>query len=316
MRFRTSISTRHEEIVQDLSYSWDGSRLATAGGDSTIKVFDQSETGEWVLSASWKAHSASVWKLAWAHPEFGQVLASCSFDNTVCIWEQDGTAEEGGRSVWSKRATLVDSRESVSDCRFAPRNQGLRLAACSAGGTVRLYEAPDVVNLSVWTLVDQIEAKSNGGNAISWNPSRFSPPMLATCGAAHDAQIWQFDEGYRRWHVAGTLPGHTAEIHDVAWGPNMGRRHEVVATACKDGHVRLFKVVINLDAGTTDTSLVAELFHRDLCEVWRVQWNVTGTVLASSGDDGTVRLWKRSPLVDEWRPFLQITSDDAEPARE
>ena len=27
-------------------------------------------------------------------------------------------------------------------------------------------------------------------------------------------------------------------------------------------------------------------------QVWRVAWNATGTVLASSGDDGHVRLWK------------------------
>ena len=27
-------------------------------------------------------------------------------------------------------------------------------------------------------------------------------------------------------------------------------------------------------------------------QVWRVRWNVTGTVLASSGDDGCVRLWR------------------------
>ncbi len=30
-----------------------------------------------------------------------------------------------------------------------------------------------------------------------------------------------------------------------------------------------------------------------LClQVWRLSWNVTGTILASSGDDGCVKLWK------------------------
>lgn len=35
-----------------------------------------------------QAHSASVWKVTWAHPEFGSVLATCSFDRTAAIWEE------------------------------------------------------------------------------------------------------------------------------------------------------------------------------------------------------------------------------------
>ena len=33
-------------------------------------------------------HNGSIWKLSWAHPEFGQVLASCGFDGQVFIWEE------------------------------------------------------------------------------------------------------------------------------------------------------------------------------------------------------------------------------------
>lgn len=40
------------------------------------------------MTASWKAHSGSVWKVTWAHPEFGQVIATCSFDRTAAIWEE------------------------------------------------------------------------------------------------------------------------------------------------------------------------------------------------------------------------------------
>lgn len=28
------------------------------------------------------------------------------------------------------------------------------------------------------------------------------------------------------------------------------------------------------------------------CTVWRTAWNVTGTMLATTGDDGYVRMWK------------------------
>lgn len=33
-------------------------------------------------------------------------------------------------------------------------------------------------------------------------------------------------------------------------------------------------------------------FEEYTSKVWRVCWNVTGTILASSGEDGCVKLWK------------------------
>ena len=38
-----------------------------------VKVWDQDDAGDWTCSASWKSHYGSVWKVNWAHPEFGQV---------------------------------------------------------------------------------------------------------------------------------------------------------------------------------------------------------------------------------------------------
>lgn len=37
-----------------------------------------------------QSHGGPVWKVVWAHPEFGQILATCSFDRSVIIWEETG----------------------------------------------------------------------------------------------------------------------------------------------------------------------------------------------------------------------------------
>ncbi len=29
-------------------------------------------------------------RVTWAHPEFGEVLATCSFDRTTAVWEEQG----------------------------------------------------------------------------------------------------------------------------------------------------------------------------------------------------------------------------------
>ena len=45
---------------------------------------------EWRCSAEIKAHCGSVNKVAWAHPEFGQMIASCSADRFVNIYHELG----------------------------------------------------------------------------------------------------------------------------------------------------------------------------------------------------------------------------------
>ena len=156
-----------------------GKRLATCSSDRSIKIWSRNEQGVFDVVGSCaeipEAHQGSVWKLAWAHPEFGQVLASCSFDNTVKIWEeQDGAssnADGGGSSTlpWVMRYKCVDSRVSVNDIKFAPQHLGLKLATVSDDGYVRIYEADDVMNLTHWQMQDSFEAFKDGVTCLSWN---------------------------------------------------------------------------------------------------------------------------------------------------
>lgn len=86
-----------------------------------------------------KAHQGSVWKLSWAHPEFGQIIATCSFDRTVSIWEeQNAPHAPSSADSWRNHAQLVDSRESIHDVQFAPRHLGLRLVRIIPPTSVKL----------------------------------------------------------------------------------------------------------------------------------------------------------------------------------
>uniref|UniRef100_A0A663LUK6 SEH1 like nucleoporin n=1 Tax=Athene cunicularia TaxID=194338 RepID=A0A663LUK6_ATHCN len=263
----------------------------------------------------WKTtHSGSVWRVTWAHPEFGQVLASCSFDRTAAVWEEivgESNDKLRGQSHWVKRTTLVDSRTSVTDVKFAPKHMGLMLATCSADGVVRIYEAPDVMNLSQWSLQHEISCKLSC-SCISWNPSssRAHSPMIAVGSDDNSpnilakVQIYEYNENTRKYAKAEALMTVTDPVHDIAFAPNLGRSFHILAVATKDVRIFTLKPLrkeLSTSGGLTkfEIHIVAQ-FDNHNSQVWRVSWNITGTVLASSGDDGCVRLWKAN-YMDNWK---------------
>lgn len=183
-----------DDIIHDVAYDYYGRRVATCSSDNTIRVFD--EAGSKV--AEWKAHSGTIWRLTWAHPEFGVVLASCSFDRKICIWEDTADAEDvtsPGEPVsrvaaWPRVAEIADARDSVVDVQFAPHHVGVRLASCGADGIVRIHEAPDVLDLGTWELHSQFEAIVPAPDAEgSSNPSLHGAGSLAVGSAAGSAGV-------------------------------------------------------------------------------------------------------------------------------
>lgn len=49
-----------------------------------------------VLSRSHStSHNAPIWQLSWAHPSFGAILASASYDGKVFVWKEKGRAALG-----------------------------------------------------------------------------------------------------------------------------------------------------------------------------------------------------------------------------
>lgn len=208
----------------------------------------------WTVSASWKAHSGSVWRLSWAHPEFGTVLATCSFDRTVSVWEETVSEKPTPTMTpvkrWVRRTNLVDSRTSVTDCKFGPKSQGLVLATCSADGIIRIYEAPDIMNLSQWTLSYDVACKMPL-SCLTWNQSmyRLHSPMIAAGSdevqaiGSSSPRVFLFEyssSGNGKW--AKTESINVADpVHDIAFAPNVGRSYHILAVASKDLYIYSIK---------------------------------------------------------------------------
>jgi len=38
-----------------------------------------------------RRHDGPVWQLAWAHPVYGSVLATCGYDRKVILWKEQDT---------------------------------------------------------------------------------------------------------------------------------------------------------------------------------------------------------------------------------
>lgn len=80
-----TIETQHDDMIHDTQLDYYGKKLATASSDRTVRVFEILGDNQHNLVEALKGHEGPVWKVAWAHPKFGVLLASCSYDSTVII---------------------------------------------------------------------------------------------------------------------------------------------------------------------------------------------------------------------------------------
>ena len=145
-------------------------------------------------------------------------------------------------------------------------------------------------------------------NALgSWNRNRVDVPMLAVGwwrqqGGGEQrvsgVGVWGYSSDQKRWSVVTKLDvetdsrGAVAEVRDVDWAPCMGRSEHRIAAAIGSG-VQVWRLaplsswpdarceaparptVLQMDGGVPLT-------------FWKVGWNLTGTTLAASAENGQV----------------------------
>ena len=266
------------DYVHDVSYNYYGNRLAICTSSQTISIWDLEEGEKWTESGRIdNAHAGPIWRLDWAHPEFGDVIASCSEDRTISVW---AFTTKGG---WKRRATLTDSPHAVTDVQFAPRGFGLKFAACTADGIVRVYEASDPLNLSAWEVEDFNTGEPEGCSALSWCADS---ERIGVVGQSGKLKVF---EKKNRWVlIAETqVTDNGQALKDCAWAPNLCRESDWIATCGDSNTVSVFALK------ESDNSLIrVHSIDAGVSPIWRCAWSITGDILSIAPESGKVQLWR------------------------
>ncbi|EKM74713.1 hypothetical protein AGABI1DRAFT_116784 [Agaricus bisporus var. burnettii JB137-S8] len=324
------IETSHEDMVHDAQLDYYGKRLATCSSDRTVRVFDVVD-GEPQRSSSGhtlKGHTGPVWQVGWAHPKYGNILASCSYDGKVLIWK-DQTPQGG----WIKIGEHSLHTASVNSISWAPHELGAILACASSDGKLSVLTFK---NDGQWD-ADMFNGHAIGCNAVSWAPAvlpgslitpqqtqQGQPPStqiptvkrFASAGCDNLVKIWGYREDSQSWVEEETLEGHTDWVRDVAWAPNIGLPRSYIATASQDKTVLIWTkdsptspwVKTALDPSSDLTSAGGAPPPGKFPDVvWRVSWSLAGNILAVSCGDGKVTLWKEN-LKGNWECVSDMNS--------
>lgn len=195
---------------------------------------------------------------------------------------------------------------------WAPPELGCLLACASSDGNVSVLEFRD----NQWAHVI-FPAHPMGVNAVSWAPAGApgaiarkdggagTPPTrrFVTGGSDNAVKIWDFNAGSQSYENTAVLPqGHSDWVRDVAWSPTLLSK-TYIASASQDKTVKIWT------NSTPDMApgswTLAKTLEFDAV-LWRVSWSLSGNILAVSGGDNKVTLWKED-LKGNWELVREVT---------
>ncbi|CAI6337473.1 unnamed protein product [Periconia digitata] len=365
----------HHDLVLAVDFNYFGTRMVTASSDHRLKVWDKKDDA-WSLVESWKAHDAEIVDVKWNGPFMGEVIGSIGEDGRCKLWQEDVTEVPQSGSRF-KLITNMGSRTNAPFVSLDFKNimQETWLALITRDGLLLIYEPVDQSSLNEWSeLAHRWVCGDNPpgrheevGFKVAFHKEKLPCWTAIMAGldrkslglavaAMNTVTIFRTDRSKRFWPVA-KLEGARQIIRDIAWANGSMRGYDVIATASKDGAIRIYELSTprsdkvaasssstaadvasvssparhasnqpsGIGKGLASTSkvvdpaqdneqspgrikqevkLVDELTNHHGA-VWRVAFSQMGDLLVSTGDDASIRTWKKA-VNGHWAEYAEI----------
>jgi WD40 repeat protein len=196
-------SFAHQDTVENVAFSPDGTRILTASADHSAKLWDAA-SGK--LMASFD-HQGGVWHAMFS-PDGARILTA-SADKTAKLWEVAS----------GKLLASFDHQDWIWHAAFSP--DGARILTASVDKTAKLWNAASGKLIASFNHEEEI------------NNAAFSPDgaRILTASADHSAKLWDATSGklMASFH-------HQEEVNDATFSPDGAR----ILTASRDKTAKLW----------------------------------------------------------------------------
>lgn len=265
-------ASAHKDLLQCVAYNVYASRCVTSSSDHRVKVWDRNEkTGVWSITDSWAAHDAQVTQVRWNSALTGEHFGTIGEDGVFKLWQEDISQATNSGRRWRKIFEL-NSPTVVPFMDFAFRNVRSEsyVALTTRDGYITVCEPEDHDDLSSWKtmwadwLCKTPSRMDETSFRLDWHkePVPAWPAVLAgldrrslslavTVGTT--VRIFRTDKD-RKFFTAAVLEGAKGLVRHVAWANGAMRGFDTIATASKDGCVRIYELYTPAAASLPTTS--------------------------------------------------------------
>ncbi|MGH8933004.1 MAG: PQQ-binding-like beta-propeller repeat protein [Egibacteraceae bacterium] len=249
----------HTGSVRDVAFSPDGTTIATASEDQTVRLWSPA-AGE-QIGQPLIGHAGPVLSVTF-NPD-GRTIATGGEDGAVRLWNA-ATGQPVG-------PPLTGHAYAVPVVAFSP--DGKVLASGGEDG-VRLW------NTATGQPIGQ-PVPLLTGNTLLWQIAFSSDSSMIAFSRGLAVEL---RDAYTGQPLGQPLTGHTDSVRGVAFSPD----GSMIASSSDDQTVLLWDIATGQRIGQPLTG------HSS--EVWDVAFKPDGTTIASAGEDGTVRLWDTAEI--------------------